>query len=156
MKPNFKRSGLIYIVILVVAIALFSLLIPPIEKPTEIPLSEAITMTQNNEIDKIVVDDDTLVLTTTDEEELKTAIGNLTIVDLQELGLKLPEGGYEVKSSGGFDWGLMINFALIKGGLVNEMWWWYLPPGLCIILFVYSIVSLGFSFDEHKGDMSDR
>jgi len=47
-------------------------------------------------------------------------------------------------------WGLMINFALIKGGLVNEMWWWYLPPGLCIILFVFSIVSLGFSFEERK------
>lgn len=47
-------------------------------------------------------------------------------------------------------WGLMINFALIKGGLVNEMWWWYLPPGLCIILFVFSIVSLGFSFEEAK------
>lgn len=45
-------------------------------------------------------------------------------------------------------WGLMINFALIKGGLVNEMWWWYLPPGICIILFVFSIVSLGFSFEE--------
>lgn len=53
-------------------------------------------------------------------------------------------------------WGLMINFSLIKGGLVNEMWWWYLPPGLCIILFVYSIVSLGFSFDEHRGIQSDR
>ena len=47
-------------------------------------------------------------------------------------------------------WGLMINFALIKGGLVNEMWWWYLPPGLCIIIFVYSIASLGFSFEEKK------
>jgi peptide/nickel transport system permease protein len=47
-------------------------------------------------------------------------------------------------------WGMMINFALIKGGLVNEMWWWYLPPGLCIMLFVYSIVSLGFSFEERK------
>jgi peptide/nickel transport system permease protein len=47
-------------------------------------------------------------------------------------------------------WGLMINFALIKGGLVNEMWWWYLPPGLCIILFVFSIVSVGFSFEERK------
>jgi peptide/nickel transport system permease protein len=53
-------------------------------------------------------------------------------------------------------WGLMINFALIKGGLVNEMWWWYLPPGLCIILFVYSIVSLGFSFDEYMGNISER
>lgn len=47
-------------------------------------------------------------------------------------------------------WGLMINFALIKGGLVNEMWWWYLPPGFCIIIFVYSIASLGFSFEEKK------
>lgn len=47
-------------------------------------------------------------------------------------------------------WGLMINFALIKGGLVNEMWWWYIPPGLCIILFVFSIVTLGFSFEERK------
>jgi peptide/nickel transport system permease protein len=53
-------------------------------------------------------------------------------------------------------WGLMINFSLIKGGLVNEMWWWYLPPGLCIILFVYSIVSLGFSFEEHREITSDR
>lgn len=53
-------------------------------------------------------------------------------------------------------WGLMINFALIKGGLVNEMWWWYLSPGLCIILFVYSTVSLGFSFEERRRITSDR
>jgi peptide/nickel transport system permease protein len=47
-------------------------------------------------------------------------------------------------------WGLMINFAFIKGGLINEMWWWYLPPGICIILFVFSIALLGFSFEEEK------
>jgi peptide/nickel transport system permease protein len=47
-------------------------------------------------------------------------------------------------------WGLMINFAMIKGGLVNDMWWWYLPPGFCIMLFVYSIVSVGSSFEERK------
>lgn len=47
-------------------------------------------------------------------------------------------------------WGLMINFAFIKGGLINEMWWWYLSPGVCIILFVFSIVLLGFSFEEHR------
>jgi len=47
-------------------------------------------------------------------------------------------------------WGLMINFAFIKGGLINEMWWWYLPPGICIVLFVFSIVLLGFSFEEEK------
>ncbi|MBM4432757.1 MAG: ATP-dependent metallopeptidase FtsH/Yme1/Tma family protein [Chloroflexi bacterium] len=120
MKQNWKRSGLIYIVILVVAIALFSLLVPPLEKPKEIPLSEAITMSQNNEIDKIVIDDDTLLITTVTGEEVKTATGGLTVVDLQELGLKLPAGGYEVKTTGAFDWGLMINFLplIIFGALL--------------------------------------
>jgi peptide/nickel transport system permease protein len=47
-------------------------------------------------------------------------------------------------------WGLMLNFAFIKGGLINEMWWWYLPPGICIVLFVFSIALLGFSFEEGK------
>ncbi len=47
-------------------------------------------------------------------------------------------------------WGLMINFAFIKGGLINEMWWWYVPPGICIVLFVFSVVLLGFSFEERK------
>ena len=120
MKSNWKRSGLIYIVILVVAIALFSLLVPPIEKPKEIPLSEAITMSQNNEIDKIVIDNDTLLITTVTGEEVKTATDGLTIVDLQELGLKLPAGGYEVKTSSGFDWGMIVNFLplIIFGALL--------------------------------------
>jgi cell division protease FtsH len=68
-------------------------------------------MSQNKEISKIEVDEDILLVTTTDGKELKTAIGTLTIVDLQELGLKLPEGGFEIKSSGGINWGgLLINF----------------------------------------------
>jgi cell division protease FtsH len=120
MKSNWKRSGLIYIVIIIVAIALFSLLVPPMEKPKEIPLSEAITMSQNNEIDKIVIDNDTLLITTVTGEEVKTATDGLTIVDLQELGLKLPAGGYEVKTSSGFDWGMIVNFLplIIFGALL--------------------------------------
>ena len=110
MKQNWKRSGLIYIIIFAVAIALVSLVVPPPEKPKEIPLSEAIAMSQNNEIDKVLIDDDTLLITTVTGEELKTATGNLTVVDLQDLGFKLPEGGYEVDTSGGFDWGLMLTF----------------------------------------------
>ncbi len=109
MKPSWRRSSLIYIAILIVAVALFSLLLPTDEKPTEIPLSEAIVMSQNNEIERIIVDEETLLITAIDGTELKTAIGLLTIVDLQELGLNLPEGGYEIKS-GGFNWGILINF----------------------------------------------
>ena len=120
MKPNWKRSGLVYVVILVAAIALFSMLLPAVEKPTEIPLSEAVAMSQKGEIDKLVVDKETLLITSTDGAKLKTAIGSLNMVDLQELGFKLPEGGYEIKSTGIFDWGLMVNFIplIIFGALL--------------------------------------
>ena len=120
MKPSWKRSGLIYIVILVAAIALFSVFLPTDKKPEEITLSEVIVMSQSNEIETILVDDDELLITTTDGAELKTAIGNLTIVELQELGLNLPEGGYEIKSSDGFNWGMVVNFLplIIFGGLL--------------------------------------
>ena len=45
-------------------------------------------------------------------------------------------------------WGMMLNFAFTKGGLVNEMWAWYIPPGLCIVTVVFSIMLIGFSFEE--------
>ncbi len=120
MRPSWKRSGLIYIVILVAAMALFFVFLPTDEKPEEVPLSEVIAMSQSNEIEKIMVDDEELLITTTDGVELKTAIGNLTIVELQELGLNLPEGGYEIKSSGGFNWGMVVNFLplIIFGALL--------------------------------------
>ena len=120
MKPSWKRSSLIYILILVAAIALFSVFMPGPEEPTEIPLSEAIAMSQGNQIEKVLVDGETLYITTTSDVELETAIGYLSVVDLQELGFVLPEGGYEIKSSGGFDMGLLLNFIplIIFGALL--------------------------------------
>jgi peptide/nickel transport system permease protein len=47
-------------------------------------------------------------------------------------------------------WGMMLNFAFTKGGLINTMWWWFIPPGLCITIFVYSIVLLGYSFEDRE------
>ena len=114
------RSGLIYIIILVAAVFLFSRLFPMTEKPVEIGLEEAIAMSQDNEIAKLVVDDDELLITTTEGAELKTSIGSLTLVELQELGLNLHGVDYEVKPSG-FDWGgLMIGFIplLLFGALL--------------------------------------
>ncbi len=121
MKSGWKRNSLIYIVIVLAAILLFSFLIPGANEPEEIPLSEAIAMSQNKEINEIVVDEDMLLITTTEGTELKSAIGNLTVVDLQELGLALPDGGFEIKASGGINWGgLIINFLplLILGFLL--------------------------------------
>lgn len=50
-------------------------------------------------------------------------------------------------------WGMMISFAFRKGGFINEMWWWYVAPGVCITLCVLTIVSLSFSFEQvEKGN----
>jgi cell division protease FtsH len=111
MKSNWRRNSLIYIIILLAAILLFSFLIPGSNEPQEVPLGQVITMSQNGEISKVVIDQDKMTVTTTDGKEIKTAIGNLTIVDLKELGMVLPSGQYDIKSSSGINWGsLLINF----------------------------------------------
>ena len=51
-------------------------------------------------------------------------------------------------------WGMMINFAFTRGGFINGYWWWYLPPGLCITLFVLSTTLMGSSLEEKEEDIS--
>jgi cell division protease FtsH len=110
LKSSWMRSSLIYIIILVAAVVLLYQLFPTPGRPTEIGLDKAIAMSQNGEIAKITVEGDQLLITTTQDAKLKAAIGNLTLVDLKELGLKLDGVDYEVKPSG-FDWGgLAISF----------------------------------------------
>ncbi|OGO42283.1 MAG: cell division protein FtsH [Chloroflexi bacterium RBG_16_58_8] len=111
MKSSWKRNSIIYVVILLAAILLFSFMMPGTKGPAEVPLSQVITMSQNKEISKIEINPDTMTVITTDGKELTTAIGSLTIVDLKDLGLALPEGGYDIKTSTGINWGgLLINF----------------------------------------------
>lgn len=45
-------------------------------------------------------------------------------------------------------WGMMINYAFKNGGLINEMWWWLLPPGICITLVVSAVVLLSNSWEK--------
>jgi peptide/nickel transport system permease protein len=46
-------------------------------------------------------------------------------------------------------WGMMLNTAYNKGGLINGMWWWYIPPGLCITLVVIAVMFTGLSLERH-------
>jgi peptide/nickel transport system permease protein len=47
-------------------------------------------------------------------------------------------------------WGMMINFAFTKGGMINGMWWWYLPPGLCISAVILAFVLLGHRLEGQE------
>ena len=56
MGTNWKRSGLVYIAVLLIGVALVTVFLSTPDKTDEIPLSEAIAMSQGNTIEKIVVD----------------------------------------------------------------------------------------------------
>jgi len=121
MKSGWKLNSLIYIAILIVAIAVFSYLFSRSQEPAEIPLSKAITMSQENQIQKILVEDNALLITTTDDTELRAfKENNASIYDINGLNLEgVPV--VEVKGSSGFNWGgLLINFLplLLFGGLI--------------------------------------
>jgi peptide/nickel transport system permease protein len=64
------------------------------------------------------------------------AEASLSFLGLGDLGLK--------------SWGMMLNFAFQKGALVNGLWWWFLPPGICITLIVVAVVLIGFSWEERE------
>jgi len=53
-------------------------------------------------------------------------------------------------------WGMMIHYAFQRGGFLNGMWWWYVPPGLGITVFVMSIVFLSFSLEETEIEMKEE
>ncbi len=117
---NWKRNLIIYAVILIAAIAIFTYVSPTTEKPTEIPLSEAIALSGSGQIERIEVDEDLLLIATKDGRELKTfKESNANIYEIEGLNLEGVE--VEVKGSSGFNWGgLFINFLplLIFGALL--------------------------------------
>jgi cell division protease FtsH len=121
MKSGGISKGLIFIVIVIVGVALFTIFFQTSDKPTEIPLSEAIAMSQNNEIEKIVVEGDALHITATDGSELETyKESNISIYEIEGFNLENVKD-VEVEGSSSFNWGgLLINFLplVIFGGLL--------------------------------------
>jgi peptide/nickel transport system permease protein len=45
-------------------------------------------------------------------------------------------------------WGMMLHYAFVSGATSMGAWWYYLPPGICVILVVLSFTMLGYAFDE--------
>jgi cell division protease FtsH len=113
------RNSLIFIAILIAAIAIFSIFFPSMNsKPAEVSLDSVILMSQQQQIQKIEVDGDTLTITKTDSTQVRSfKETNANMSDLENLGLNLKTGDagkpviLDVKGSSGINWGtLLINF----------------------------------------------
>jgi len=76
---------------------------------------------------------------------LAVASAMLTEASLSFLGLGDPLN---------ISWGEMIHFAFTRGGFANDMWWWYLPPGLMICSCVLGFVIISIE-RERSNKTSD-
>ena len=45
-------------------------------------------------------------------------------------------------------WGKMLEEAFAQGALTEEAWWWYVPPGVCIVLVVLAFTLVGRALEE--------
>lgn len=48
-----------------------------------------------------------------------------------------------------YNWGTILNWASAQGAFVQNQWWWYLPPGLCIAAIGVALALLNFGIDEY-------
>lgn len=63
----------------------------------------------------------------------------------------LTEAGLSFLGLGGIDsltWGTMLYFAQNSEALQLGIWWWFVPPGLCIALLGCGLSLVNFSLDE--------
>lgn len=45
-------------------------------------------------------------------------------------------------------WGMMLHYAFESGAASSNAYWYYLPPGICVVLVVLSFALMGYAFDE--------
>jgi cell division protease FtsH len=120
MKINWKRSLIIYLLIIASAVVFFTFILPPASEPEEISLSQAILMSQEKTIREISVDGDVLHIISTDGT-LYIATKEPFVSIYEITGLILDDVEVGVVDSSGFDWGsILINFLplLVFGGLL--------------------------------------
>jgi peptide/nickel transport system permease protein len=70
---------------------------------------------------------------------LVSAVAILSETTLSFLGL-----GDTTRAS----WGMMLHYAFQSGAASSGAFWYFLPPGICVVLVVLSFTFLGYAFDE--------
>ena len=119
MKSNWKSNIFIYLAIILTGIAIFTYFMP-MDDATEIPLSQLIAMSQNNELERIEIEENILRVTATDGTNYIAY--KETIASIYEIeNLNLNGVTVEVIGTSGINWGaLLLNFLplIIFGGLL--------------------------------------
>jgi cell division protease FtsH len=105
MSSGWRRSGIIYIIILLMGIALATLLFRNVDEPKEIPLSQVISMSQEGKIREISVHGEWLTVTDSAGVMTRSYKGDTSIFEIKDLDLSNVK--YEIKP-GGFDWGGLL------------------------------------------------
>ncbi len=108
MKINWKRSIIIYVIIILAAITFFTVVLPGSgTKPETIPISQVVTMSRAHEIKTLGVSGDTISITGTDGAKyITTKESGTNIYDIA--GLDLTTVQVDAKPPSGFDWGNIL------------------------------------------------
>jgi len=105
MGSSWRRSGIIYIIILLAGVALATLLFSGSEKPKEENLSQIITWSEQHQIKQITVDGQWLTVVDNAGAKYRSFKGDTSVFDITGLDLT----GVELKiQPGGFDWGSLL------------------------------------------------
>jgi len=106
MKSSWGRIGLIYLVILIGGIALITFVLrTPQASPEEITLSEVINLSQDKQIETLIVEGEWLYITEKDGTELRSYKGDTSLFEIT--GLNLDGVDYDIQP-GGINWGNMV------------------------------------------------
>jgi cell division protease FtsH len=119
-QPKVRSISLLYLLIFACGIALIFWVFraAPSAKPEEIPISQVVTMSQTNEIKKLVVEGEWLNITAQDGTALKSYKGDVGLFDIKDL--KLTGVDYVIQPNS-IDWGgILLSFLpiVIFGGLM--------------------------------------
>jgi peptide/nickel transport system permease protein len=47
-------------------------------------------------------------------------------------------------------WGMMLRYAYARGGFIRGLWWWYVPPGLCIGSCILGLMFVSFGIEARS------
>jgi len=45
-------------------------------------------------------------------------------------------------------WGMILHYAFASGALSTGKWWYFVPPGMFILLLIYAFVLVSYSLEE--------